>query len=357
MRRSRRQHVADLERRHAEAEERARRTELEARRLRAALDLLPMGVVVADQRGSIVFRNRLGSELAGARGADILVAQAIGELLADAREAGPRSSTLELHGPPPRTLVVSAQPIGNGRAGAVAISEDISFRRQLEATRRDFVANVSHELRTPVGALTVLTEALAGEEDPETTRRLAAHIAEESERLGRIIEDLLDLSRIEGEPAESEAHVPVDALLEAAMERVQPVAARQQVTIRAAAVAPSLALLGDESQLVSAVANLLDNAVKYSEPGSSVDLEARPDGTWVDVVVRDRGIGIPSKDLERIFERFYRVDRARSRQTGGTGLGLAIVRHVASNHGGEIRVRSTEGVGSTFTLRLPTADS
>ncbi|MDQ4134499.1 MAG: ATP-binding protein [Actinomycetota bacterium] len=358
MRPSRRRQLAEAERREVQADQRAARAETEVRRLRAALDILPVGVVVADQHGAVVYRNRQGADLTGARGPDILVAQAVAELLAEARQAGPLSSTLELHGPPPRTLRVSARPIRDGTdLGAVAVSEDISSRRQLEATRRDFVANVSHELRTPVGALSVLTEALAGEEDPETTRRLAAHIAQESERLGRIIEDLLDLSRIEGEPAERETHVELDALLDAAVERVRPVAERHQVEIRTAPVRPSLAVVGDESQLVSAVANLLDNAVKYSEARSSVDLRGGETDGWIEVIVRDRGIGIPSKDLERIFERFYRVDRARSRQTGGTGLGLAIVRHVATNHGGDIRVESTEGMGSTFTLRLPAADS
>jgi two-component system sensor histidine kinase SenX3 len=353
MRPKRRRQLANAKRLENQAKEWAARAESETLRLRAALDALPVGVVVADESGSVVFRNRLGVDLAEARGADVLVAQAANELLAAARNGAPQSRTLELHGPPPRTLVVSAEAIGEGNLGTVAISEDISLRRQAEMTRRDFVANVSHELRTPVGALTVLADALVGQEDPPTTRRLAARIAKETERLDQIIEDLLDLSRLEGAGPQPETRVSLDAVVAAALDRVLPLAGKRQVALKRAKVPTGAQVLGDESQLVSAVANLLDNAIKYSEAGSNVDLKVRVKAEWTEVVVRDHGIGIPSKDLERVFERFYRVDRARSRQTGGTGLGLAIVRHVATNHGGEVLVRSTEGQGSSFTLRLP----
>jgi len=232
--------------------------------------------------------------------------------------------------------------------------DDVSERRQLEAVRRDFVANVSHELRTPVGALALLGEALSGESDPEVVSRLARRITAEADRAARMIEDLLDLSRIEGGGPAPRRQVSVDMLVSAALERSRPVAELRRVHLQSShRRAPGAWLMGDEAQLVSAVANLVDNAVKYSDEGSSVRVSARMGDGCVDISVRDRGIGIPRKDLQRVFERFYRVDRARSRDTGGTGLGLSIVRHVATNHGGDVSVESAEGQGSTFTLHLP----
>jgi two-component system sensor histidine kinase SenX3 len=175
----------------------------------------------------------------------------------------------------------------------------------------------------------------------------------EAERLGRIIEDLLDLSRIEAEEAPSREPVPVRVVVAEAVERLRPVAEHRGIRLESDEPAYTLAIVGDRRQLVSALHNLLDNAIKYSEVGSSVHVVVRHEDDTIEIDVADHGIGIPSRDLERIFERFYRVDRARSRDTGGTGLGLAIVRHVASNHGGDVRVTSREGAGSTFTLRLP----
>ena len=171
--------------------------------------------------------------------------------------------------------------------------------------------------------------------------------------LGRLIDGLLDLSRIEAGGAGEPGALDLDAVVSAAVERVEPLAQQVGVDLVSRPGPAGVGVRGDERQLVSAVVNLLENAVKYSDRGSAVVVEASAAGDWVDVVVRDKGIGIPAKDLERIFERFYRVDRARSRETGGTGLGLSIVRHVATNHGGEVLVESQEGLGSTFTLRLP----
>ena len=171
--------------------------------------------------------------------------------------------------------------------------------------------------------------------------------------MARTIDDLLELSRIEAHELPSRDPVPVHLIVAEAVDRTRPAAELRRIEIRAREPSSRLTVIGDRRQLVSAVANLLDNAVKYSDEDSTVDVLARTDGRMVELDVRDRGVGIPTRDLERVFERFYRVDRARGRDTGGTGLGLAIVRHVVSNHEGEVRVRSREGEGSTFTLRLP----
>jgi two-component system sensor histidine kinase SenX3 len=247
-------------------------------------------------------------------------------------------------------------PLDDGKrpVGSLALIEDVSERRRLEAVRRDFVANISHELKTPVGALGLLAETIAAEEDPALTRRLAERMTNEAIRVGRIIDDLLALSRIEAEEQQPVREpVPVARLVGEAMDRVRSLAELGGMRIDVSGVGPRHSVGGDPRQLVSAIANLLENACKYGHRGSTVEVLSTTDGRWVDIVVRDHGIGIPSSDLERVFERFYRVDRARSRETGGTGLGLAIVRHVAGNHQGEVSVTSEEGVGSTFTLRLP----
>ena len=346
---------SDAERAVRQAEERAREATAEAVRLRRALDALAPAVVVCDESGRVVLRNRQTLELGTARQAASLVGAAVDELLVRAGQGVTATRTLELLGPPPRTLVITTAPLRHDgeQVGTVAVIDDVSERRRLEAVRRDFVANVSHELRTPIGALGVLSETLSEEEDPAAVRRLASRIGAETERAGRLIADLLDLSRIEAEGSMPGEPVGIAAVLAEAAERVRHVAEGRQVIVKVAEDAAGPEVRGDRGQLVSSVVNLLDNAVKYSDAGSTVDVGARCESGWVEIRVRDQGIGIPSRDLERIFERFYRVDRARSRDTGGTGLGLSIVRHVASNHGGEVRVESHEGEGSTFTLRLP----
>ena len=346
--------LALAERRSAELDERLQAATAEAARLRAAIEALPHAVVVCDAGGDVVLRNRRSHDVEGSRHAGALLERAVEEVVAAGSGLRPVVKTLELHGPPPRTLEVTGTPMGRSDRplGTVVLVDDVSELRRLEAVRRDFVANVSHELRTPVGAMGVLAEALAEESDPEVMRRLASRITGEAERAGRLIDGLLDLSRIEAGGAGEPGLLAVDAVVAAAVERVEPLA--QQLGVELVSPVPAgVEVSGDERQLVSAVVNLLENAVKYSDRGSAVVVETSAGAGSVDVVVRDRGIGIPNKDLERIFERFYRVDRARSRETGGTGLGLSIVRHVATNHGGEVLVESQEGLGSTFTLRLP----
>jgi two-component system sensor histidine kinase SenX3 len=241
--------------------------------------------------------------------------------------------------------------------GAAGFVRDVSELRRVESVRRDFVANVSHELKTPIGALALLAETMAAGDDTPVNTQLADRVQHEAGRLARIVDDLLDLSLIEAQEAATREPVPVHVVLHEAAERVRGVAEAADIPLTVPPVATDLVVSGDQAQLVSAVTNLLDNAVKYSEPRQAVEVEtATVDGAVI-ISVRDHGIGIPSRDLERIFERFYRVDRARSRATGGTGLGLSIVRHIAHAHGGDVRVESTEGEGSTFLLRLPLASS
>jgi two-component system sensor histidine kinase SenX3 len=344
-----------LERAVASECERRSRVALAENRLSWALGALADGVVIFDERGEIVYRNDPAASFLAARHSDALVEEAITTMASDALRGRGGERELELFGPPRRVLSVRAVPLDSATrpSGVLVVVEDTSERRRLENVRRDFVANISHELKTPVGALALLAETLLDEDDPEVTKRLAERLASEAFRVGRTIDDLLELSRLEVATGLAAEHVAVAQFVAEATDRVLPAAEQRGIEIEVEEAPGRLTVMGDRRQLVSAVTNLLDNAVKYSEPGSSIDVRARTDGTWVDVTVRDRGIGIPRRDLERIFERFYRVDRARSRETGGTGLGLAIVRHVASNHRGEVRVESREGVGSTFTLRLP----
>ncbi len=352
------QELAEAERRAAAAEERARAAGAEAARLRDALDALPQAVVVCDGAGAVVLRSRRSLALGGGRHTAALVEQAVQDVVHAATGTGSSvTQTVEFHGPPPRTLEVTGTPLGepDRRSGTVVLVDDVSELRRLEAVRRDFVANVSHELRTPVGAMAVLAEALADETDPQVMRRLAGRITAEAERAGHLVDGLLDLSRIEAEGLHRRERLDMAAVVAGAVARIEPLAGQLGVSLVTRPGPSGPFVEGDERQLVSAVTNLLENGVKYSDKGASVEVETTVSDEWVDVTVRDTGIGIPTKDLERIFERFYRVDRARSRDTGGTGLGLAIVRHVATNHGGEVLVESEEGVGSTFTLRLPGA--
>jgi two-component system sensor histidine kinase SenX3 len=485
----------------------------DAIRLRRSLDTLPQGVVLCDENGSVVYRNARANALMTSRHGDVLAAQAVTELVEDAWHEGSAERKIDLYGPPRRTLTVRARLIDDGRRplGVIAMIEDVSERRRLEEIRRDFVANVSHELKTPMGALGLLAETLVSEPDVEVGKRLASRIHTEAFRVSRIIDDLLDLSRIESEEAPPREPVLVSLVMAEAVERVRATADQRSIKIELEEPARQIAVLGDRRQLVSAMHALLENAVTYSYDGSTIrvwgtirserapdaasrevrpnpattngtdaapaetpsfadiaftgapsgalDLgprtgrtpavrrsggshayfsdpagpstpsggtpavgsssgteagrpssagagtgegssaaddvtESGPSGSGglantgppsagsavvsiaggdpvtgahflhndadrvfvretVRIAVSDKGIGIPARDLERIFERFYRVDHGRSRETGGTGLGLSIVRHVANNHQGWVDVESREGEGSTFTLVLP----
>ncbi|MEX2292356.1 MAG: ATP-binding protein, partial [Acidimicrobiales bacterium] len=327
-------------------------------RLARSLSAIPHGIVVFDADGAIAFRNKVAARYLSARHSEALVDEAIRDLaegvLADHAPAAP-SRAVDLFGPPRRALVLTAVRLEQRSEdlGALVLIDDVTDRRRLESIRRDFVANISHELKTPVGALGLLAETIGTEDDPEVARRLAARMMQEAFRVARTIDDLLELSQIEADPDGHHEDVPIPGLIAEAVDRVAGAAAQQGISIQQEAVPVALSVAGDRRQLVSAIYNLLDNAVKYSNSGSSVSVSALTDGRSVEVRVADHGVGVPRRDLERVFERFYRVDRARSRETGGTGLGLAIVRNIAENHGGSVHVESTEGTGSTFTLRLP----
>jgi two-component system, OmpR family, sensor histidine kinase SenX3 len=252
----------------------------------------------------------------------------------------------------PEAVRGEIRPLGDGFMAVDAADESEAVR--LEATRRDFVANVSHELKTPVGAMALLAEAvLDSADDPSSVRRFTGKILREATRLGTLVTELIALSRLQGAERLPELNaVDVDAVVRDALGRSQ---LAQESTGIDIATDPDSCLLveGDRTLLVTALANLLENAVAYSPPGSPVSISRRQVGRFVEIAVTDRGIGIPEDEQQRVFERFYRLDKARSRATGGTGLGLAIVKHVAANHGGEVTLWSRPGTGSTFTLRIP----
>jgi two-component system sensor histidine kinase SenX3 len=324
-----------------------------------ALAAVPQGVVVGDDQGAVVFQNGIAAELLGGNGARSSARQTVSDLLASAAEGRADRTSLDVEGPPPRTLSIEAHPLHDEQRtlGALVVIEDLSERNRHESVRREFVENIGQELKRPVGALGLLAETLAAEDDPAVVARLSRRLQNEAQRVTRVVDDLMLLSRMEGEDQPGPEPVPVHLIVAQAAERVRAAAQDKEMTVNFGEPAQRLAILGDRRQLVSAVFNLLDNAVKYSPAGSVVEVRGRQDGSWVEVSVRDRGIGIPQGDLEHIFERFYRVEGARARHLGGTGLGLSIVRHVVGNHGGEVRVESVEGEGSTFVLRLPAGPS
>ncbi len=323
-------------------------------RFQEALDSLPLAVLVVDETGEILERNIAAGAFIEARHSDALVGAVVNELLAEAIAGQPAERTMELFGPPRRSVVVATRPLGvEGARCAVAIVEDVTERRRLEAVRTDFVANISHELKTPIGAIGLLAETLQAEDDPAVAERLAGRIQLESYRVGRTIEDLLELSRIEIDESRVAEAVEIGAIVGEASDRLAPAAEQAGVTLSSIGADLSVAIHCDRRQLVSAVTNLIDNAIKYSDPGGQVEVVGEVTTDAVVLSVTDHGIGIPARDLDRVFERFYRVDQARSRQTGGTGLGLAIVRHVAANHSGVVEVESRLGEGSSFRLRLP----
>lgn len=324
------------------------------RRVRVGFDAISAAAVLVDGDGVELLRNQHAEPYRNARHGDALVENEMQARLADALRGEPTEQELQLHGPPARSLLIIGSPlISEGELlGAVVMVDDISEQQRLEKVRRDFVANVSHELRTPVGALSLLAETLEGETDPEIISSFLARIQDESRRLGDLIDNLLDLSRIEGSTENQTAEVDMAAVLAESIAAVRAAAEHNEIDITTE-VFDSPSIVGDRSQLVSAVSNLLSNAIKYTQSGGNVSARLVSHGTDVAVVVADDGIGIPQKDVNRVFERFYRVDRGRAATTGGTGLGLSIVRNVAVNHGGRVEVTSQEGVGSTFSMILP----
>jgi len=320
------------------------------RQLLDALDALPIGVVVVAGVGHPPVRNRRAMAMSGVRHVDVLVDRAVEDVLEAALDSGGSERELEVSGPPTRHFSIRAIRLAEGEA--LAVVEDTTERVRVDTVRTDFVANLSHELKTPIGGIAALSDTMVDERDPEVVRRLAERIVQESHRMAGIVDDLLDLSRIEFGVADDWGPVDVHGVVREVVSTLQATSARVGIEVRASGSSPD-EVNGDRAQLVSAVSNLVENAIKYSEPGGSVVVHTNGDDDWVRITVSDEGIGIAAEHHERIFERFFRVDKARSRSTGGTGLGLSIVRHVVDNHGGRIEVRSAEGEGATFVVSLP----
>lgn len=314
------------------------------------LDTLAMGVIIFDISLNRKLRNNAASSMTGIRYVDILIDQAVDEMIAQVERDGSGLRTLEAVAGTTRFLEIRGRKL-NLEIIIVTV-DDITAKSRIETVQTDFVANLSHELKTPIGAVAALADSLNGETETEVVWRLAERIVSESHRMARIVDDLLDLSRLEFSGTEDWTEVDLAPVLIEVVGTNQHSAKRQGLGLSLTG-ATRLMVRGERSQLVSGISNLVDNAIKYSEPGGIVSVDSSIVGQEVVVEIKDYGIGISKQHQDRIFERFYRVDKARSRATGGTGLGLSIVRHIVLEHGGTIGVTSEEGVGSTFTVRLP----
>ena len=315
-----------------------------------ALDLLPIGIVIVDLKQDRRVRNNAAAAMTGVRYVDILVDQAVDAMIDEIKVAKSGKRILEAVAGTTRYFKISGQSMDDQR-GIVTV-EDITEKSRIDTVQTDFVANLSHELKTPIGAVAALADSLNGETQTEVVWRLAERIVTESHRMSRIVDDLLDLSRVEFGGTEEWTDIDLAAVLVEVVSTNQYAAKRQGLGLSLTG-SSELLVRGDRSQLVSVFSNLVDNAIKYSEIGGVVNVNSAVKDDEIVLSVTDHGIGIAERDQKRIFERFYRVDKARSRATGGTGLGLSIVRHIVLEHGGAIDVRSEEGVGSTFTVRLP----
>lgn len=326
-------------------------------RLADSFERLAVGVVIVDESGHEVLRNSAAAAYAAPRHSEALVGAAVEDVLAAARDGRTSSQTLDLFGPPRRSVVISARPLRTAMgAGAVALIEDVSELRHLEGVRRDFVANISHELKTPVGALGLLAETLVNEEEPAVRERLAERIQAEAFRVARTIDDLLELSRIEGGEAPPRERVGIDLAIDQAVARIRPAAEQTGIALHVDPPPAQLAVLGDRRQLVSALFNLLDNAVKYSGDRVDVLVDVSSSGGLAVLQVTDRGVGMPAGETTRVFKRFYRVPGPLTQRVKGTGLGLFIVQSAARRHGGRARAASAgPGHGSTFSIELPLA--
>jgi two-component system sensor histidine kinase SenX3 len=323
---------------------------------RRGVEVLTAGLVVLDGSDDVVLANPASRKLGVVRDGR-LTHPALRAAVRQVRRTGePRDIELELprgRGLEPLGVRLQAAPLGF--TGHVALEvNDMTEAHRVAKVRRDFVANVSHELKTPVGALALLAEALLdATDDPEAVSRFARRMQHESSRLGRLVQELIDLSRLQGaDPLPEPDQVLVDTVVTEVIDRSRMAAETRGITLVSGGDT-GLTVQGNEGQLVTALSNLVDNAIAYSPEHTRVAIGIRRRDGLVEVSVSDQGIGIAETDLDRIFERFYRADPARSRATGGTGLGLAIVKHIATNHGGSVDVWSVEGSGSTFTLRLP----
>lgn len=323
----------------------------------AVLSALPGSAVLVDEDDLVVKASAPAYALGLVRGTDVANAE-LAALIKQVRHDGQiRDLDLELpaEAGTPRSVHARVAPL-TARL-ILVLAEDRTSARRLDAVRRDFVANVSHELKTPVGAIQVLAEAIKGAaEDPEAVTRFSKRISKESKRLSRLVQQIIELSRLQSDdPLDAPVSVSVDDVVSAAVDTSLIDAEARGIELVAGGDV-GLYVTGNEEQIAAAVSNLVANAVAYSNDGGRVAVAVRERRETIEVSVADQGLGIPTEELDRIFERFYRVDPARSRSTGGTGLGLAIVKHVAATHGGDVRVWSVEGEGSTFTLTLPRTD-
>ncbi len=339
----------------------------EAREERRTRDLvlaaMDEGVLLIGDDGEVRYANPAALRLIGRIAAEArgpthdtgrpYVPPSLRQLVENARDAGSvRETEIEI-GRPTRTVLASSFPVG-GEGLALLVLRDVTEARRVDSIRRDFVAAASHELKTPVASIQAAAETLshALDEDPEAAHRFVAHLIRDSERLSRIVRDLLDLSRLESERA-SFAPVRLDALAREELDRLNERVREAALSIEIDSAPVTVSGSGQDLALL--VSNLLDNAVRYTKPGGRIRVAISARNGDATLSVSDSGVGIPARDLPRVFERFYRVDRARSRDTGGTGLGLAIVKHVAEQHGGRVDAESELGRGTTFIVTLPVA--
>ena len=347
--------------------ERAQELQGNRSQLEGILQGMSEGVLVVGPEERLLLVNESAREIlgmgsntrAGQRLAEATRQPAVQEVIRRVLSGGSAERTeLELYSPRERTLQLRADrcPIAGVGDCALMVFHDITELKRLERMRSEFVANVSHELKTPLTTLrgaaeTLLDGALS---DPKNARAFVTAIKEEAERLHRLVEDLLSIARVESKSSELRKQpILLGPFLEELASRYRPLAERQGVTLSVEPVASGLQVQADRDQLAQAVGNLLENAVKYNQPNGRIQVRASASTGTVTLEVEDTGIGIPPENLPRIFERFYRVDKARSRETGGTGLGLAIVKHVAESHGGSVRAESRPNQGSRFFLTLP----
>ena len=322
----------------------------------AVLSVLRSSAVIVDDADIVLKASAPAYALGLVRGTDIVVDDLLSVVHQVRRDGQIRELelTLERPGSPSRHVQARVAPLGTRQV--LALVEDRTKERRVEAIRRDFVANVSHELKTPVGAIRLLAEAVNdASDDPEAVQRFAGRMVTESERLTHLVQQIIELSRLQSDdPTAMPELLDLDEVVATAIDTVAIDAAARELEVIATGET-GLRLPGGREQVTVAISNLIANAVNYSPAGTAVHVATRQVDDTVEVAVTDQGIGIPPEELDRIFERFYRVDPARHRSTGGTGLGLSIVKHVAATHGGDIRVWSVEGQGSTFTLSLPAA--
>ena len=324
--------------------------------LYAVVEALRAVVVVVDGTGSVVVSSPFARGCGLVRGTRLTapkVAAAAAEVTATGEGRALGAEISRGAAIPPAVLELSLAALPDG--AVLVTGEDRSADQRFSETRRDFVANITHELKTPIGAVALLAEAMeAAADDPAAIRQFTGRLGAEAQRLNDLVSQIIALSRLQSEdPMLAAEPVDLDVVVASTLQRCRPLAERAEVALTASGE-PGLTVLGDAGQLEAAVTNLVQNAIAYSEPGAKVTVTTRrPAPDEVELRVSDTGIGISEADLERVFERFYRVDYGRSRAHGGTGLGLSIVKHVVAAHGGEVEAWSRLGSGSTFTLRFP----